>query len=138
MKTLLLPRNVHGRKMSTANNNAQRLAAYRQRLDEAGFKRVSAYVSLDLIAFLQSKKVQGECLGRTLERLLLGSAKVRPQYYSDDEIAQKESRRREWARKRAQARKATRADLRALRRVEWERMRQEVMERLGLSRKPEF
>lgn len=124
--------------MSTANNNAQRLAAYRQRLREAGFRRVSAYVSLDLIAFLQSQKVQGECVGRTLERLLLGSARVRPQYYPDEEIAQQEAQRREWVAKRAQARKAARAELRVLRRVEWERMRQEAMERLGLWKKPQF
>ncbi|MDV2116470.1 hypothetical protein [Alcaligenes faecalis] len=124
--------------MSTANNNAQRLAAYRQRLREAGFRRVSTYVSLDLIAFLQSQNVQGECVGRTLERLLLGSARVRPQYYSDEEIAQQEAQRREWVAKRAQARKAARAELRVLRRVEWERMRQEAMERLGLWKKPQF
>lgn len=124
--------------MSTDNNNTQQLAAYRKRLREAGFQRVSAYVSLDLIALLQSQKVQGECIGRTLERLLLGSAKVRPQYYSDEEITQKEARRQEWAAQRARARKATRAEQRALRRAEWEQMKQEVMERLGLLKKPEF
>ena len=124
--------------MSTDSNNAQRLAAYRKRLREAGFQRISAYVSLDLITLLQSQKVQGECIGRTLERLLLGSAKVRPQYYSDEEITQKEARRQEWAAQRAQARKVTRAEQRALRRAVWEQMRQEVMERLGLLKKPEF
>lgn len=78
--------------MST-NDNARRLAAYRRRLEDAGFKRVSAYVSSDLIIYVQSQKERGECMGRTLERLLLGAAKVRPTYYSDEEIAQREARR---------------------------------------------
>ncbi|HCP79799.1 MAG: hypothetical protein CML16_10340 [Pusillimonas sp.] len=111
--------------MSTENNNnnAQRLAVYRQRLREAGFHRVSAYVSVDLMAFLLSQKAQGECTGRTLERLLLGSAKARPQYYSDEEIAQKEARRRERADKCAQTRKVTRAEQPALSQPELERVR---------------
>jgi len=125
--------------MSAGNSDsAQRLAAYRRRLEEAGFKRVSAYVSLDLITYLQSQKAQGECMGRTLERLLLGSARVRPQYYSEEEIADKEARRREWATQRAQARKESRAEQRARRRAEWERLRHEAMERLGLLKKPEI
>jgi len=124
--------------MNTTSNNAQRLAAYRQRLREAGFQRVSAYISRELVAFLHDEKAQGECIGRTLERLLLGSAKDRPKYYSDEEIAQREARRREWATQRAQARKITRAEQRALRRAEWERLRLEAMERIGLLRKPEI
>jgi len=124
--------------MSTANHNAQRLAAYRQRLAEAGFKRISAYVPLDLIAHLQSQKAPGECVGRTLERLLLGNVKDRPQYYSEEEIAQKEARRQEWAARRAQPKKAGRAERRALRRAECERLRQEAMERLGLLTKAKF
>lgn len=124
--------------MNTTNKNAQRLAAYRKRLENAGFKRISAYVSLDLIAYLQSQKAQGECIGRTLERLLLGSIKNRPRYYSDEEMAQKEARRREWATWRVQSRKIARSEQRALRRAEWERLRLEAMERLGLSKKTEF
>ncbi|UYO95042.1 hypothetical protein [Pollutimonas sp. M17] len=119
------------------NNNAQRLAAYRKRLEEGGFKRVSAYVSLDLVAYLQSQNAPGECIGRTLERLLLGSAKERPRYYSDEEMVRKEARRRERVTQRAQVRKAIRVEQRALRRAEWERLRQEAMERIGLLRKPE-
>lgn len=79
--------------MNATTNNTQRLAVYRQRLRNAGFQRVSAYISLELVAFLQNEKGQGECIGRTLERLLLGTAKVRPTYYSDEEIAQREARR---------------------------------------------
>ena len=114
------------------NDSARRLAAYRQRLKEAGFKRVSAYVSLDLVAYLERQKAQGECIGRTLERLLLGNAKDRPQYYSDEEIAQKGARRQEWAAQRAQTKKASRVEQRALRSAECERLRQKAMERLGL------
>ena len=62
-------------------------------------------------------------VGRTLERLLLGHAKDRPQYYSDEELAQKEARERERAVQRAQASKVTRAEQRALRRAECERLR---------------
>lgn len=65
-------------------NNAQQLAAYRKRLQEAGFKRISAYVSVDLLQFLQNQRMGGECIGRTFERLLLGHARTRPQYRSDE------------------------------------------------------
>lgn len=110
--------------MKLANYNAQRLAIYRQRLGEGGFKRISAYVSLELIAFLQSEKCEGECLRRPLERLLLGGAKACPHYYSDDEIAAKQARRRKFAMERTQQTwKATRSELRALSRAEWERLR---------------
>lgn len=118
--------------MSTTNNNAQRLAAYRKRLEDSGFKRVSAYVSLELIAYLQSKKAKGECIGRTLERLLLGNKKDRPKYYSKEEIARKESRRQGWAAQRTQPKNLSRAEHRVLRRAEFEQLRREAMERLGL------
>ena len=36
---------------------ARRLSAYQGRLTEAGFKRISAYVSADLVALLQRQKV---------------------------------------------------------------------------------
>lgn len=93
--------------MST-DNNAQQLAAYRKRLQEAGFKRISAYVSVDLILFLRSQRMEGECMGRTFERLLLGSARTRPQYHSDEKIKQKQVRKREAAVQRAQALRAAR------------------------------
>lgn len=124
--------------MNEEKIEGRRLAAYRQRLREAGFKRISAYVSLDLLDFLRSRRAQGECVGRTLERLLLGSAKNRPPYYSDEEIAKKESRRLEWAATRAQTRKPTRAEQRVLRRAEWERLKTEVMEELDQANEPEF
>lgn len=120
-------------KMSMTNNNAQRLTEYQQRLRDSGFKRISAYVSTELVGFLQSRKVKGECVGRTLERLLLGSAKTRPQYYSDEETAAKEACKREWAAKRVQTRKPTKTERRAKRRSELDALRLEVMQRLGLA-----
>jgi len=124
--------------MDAENSNAQRLAAYRRRLEEAGFKRVSAYVSLYLIVYLQSQKERGECLGRTLERLLLGVAKARPKYYSDEEIADEEARRCERAAQHAPVKKARRAEQREIRRVESERLRREAMVRLGLLKNLKF
>lgn len=111
---------------------ARRLAAYQGRLTEAGFKRISAYVSADLVALLQRQKVKGECTGRTLERLLLGSAAVRPTYYTEAESEARAARQHEWAARPTMARRQTKAERRAARKAEYERLRREVMERLGL------
>jgi len=111
---------------------ARRLAAYRERLTEAGFKRISAYVSADLVALLQRQKVKGECLGRTLERLLLGCAAVRPAYYTEAESVVKVVRQQEWAARLTKAKQQTKAERRAVRKAECERLRREVMKRLGL------
>ncbi|MBC7203442.1 MAG: hypothetical protein H5U29_07940, partial [Pusillimonas sp.] len=75
--------------MTELSSNAKRLIAYRQRLAKAGFKRISAYVSRDLVVHLQLQKVQGECIGRTLERLLLGRVVDRPEYYSGATVGER-------------------------------------------------
>ena len=112
----------------------RRLSAYQERLTSAGFKRISAYVSADLVALLQRQKVKGECIGRTLERLLLGSAAVRPTYYTEAESMVRAVRQQEWAARPTRARRQTKAERRAIRQAEYERLRREVMERLGVLR----
>lgn len=112
---------------SDRKNNAQHLLQYRQRLTEAGFKRVSAYISFELIAFLQSKKTGGECLGRTLERLLLGYAKIRPRYHLDEVITAIEAPIVDCEIQRAKPPKLSRVELRELRQAEWKRLKLELM-----------
>lgn len=58
--------------------NAERLQAYKTRMKEAGFKRLSVYVHPDLAAFLEQERRANECGGRALERLLLGEVRKRP------------------------------------------------------------
>jgi hypothetical protein len=60
--------------------NADRLKVYKSRMQQSGFKRLSLYVHPELAALLKAKRKQGECGGRTLERLLLGEARKRPQF----------------------------------------------------------
>jgi hypothetical protein len=60
--------------------NAQRLKVYKDRMQQSGFKRLSLYVHPDLAALLKAKARPGDCGGRTLERLLLGEARKRPQF----------------------------------------------------------
>lgn len=62
--------------MSTSN--AERLRAYKAKMKEAGFKRLSVYVHPALSAYLERERKAHECGGRTLERLLLGEARKRP------------------------------------------------------------
>ena len=59
-------------------STAERLQAYKAKMDDAGFKRLSVYIHPDLVAFLGIERHQGECGGRMLERLLLGTARDRP------------------------------------------------------------
>lgn len=108
-------------------NHAKRLQEYRQLLKEAGFKRVSAYISFELIVFLKSKKQKGECLGRTLERLLLGNYKIRPGYHSDKDIRVGESQSNEAAKQQSSPVGFTRAALRSHHQAEWKRLKNEVM-----------
>jgi hypothetical protein len=60
--------------------NAERLALHKRRMKNAGFHRLSLWVSDELVQKLANERGQGECGGRTLERLLLGEAAQRPQY----------------------------------------------------------
>lgn len=78
--------------MKTSKDVSARLAQYKKQLIHAGFKRVSAYISLDLVLKLKSSKQQGECLGRTLERLLMGGSRIRPQFHTQEEILDKKNR----------------------------------------------
>lgn len=63
------------------STNAERLRAYKQRMKQSGFKRLMVYVHPDLVNLLAKKRRSGECGGRTLERLLLGEARKRPDYW---------------------------------------------------------
>jgi hypothetical protein len=71
-----------------ATTNADRLKVYKARMERAGFKRLSVYVSPELAALLKANRKPSECGGRTLERLILGEAKKRPrfQYGTEDEV----------------------------------------------------
>lgn len=62
--------------------NAERLARYRRKMEDAGFRRLSFYVSAELDALLRRERQPYECGGRTLERLLLGEAAKRPDYWT--------------------------------------------------------
>jgi hypothetical protein len=63
-----------------ATTNADRLKTYKKRMKQSGFKRLSVWVHPDLAAKLTAECGQGECTGRTLERLILGEAKKRPNF----------------------------------------------------------
>lgn len=67
--------------------NAERLKKYRAKMDAAGFKRLSFYAAPELDELLRRERKPSECGGRTLERLLLGEAKARPQYWTPREMA---------------------------------------------------
>jgi hypothetical protein len=66
------------KEIEMTTTNAERLRTYRAKMDAAGFKRLSIYAHPDLIAFLKRVRKPTECGGRTLERLLLGTARARP------------------------------------------------------------
>lgn len=60
--------------------NADRLKTYKTRMKRAGFKRLSVWVHPELAQKLTKEREQGECGGRTLERLVLGEAQPRPRF----------------------------------------------------------
>jgi hypothetical protein len=60
--------------------SAERLALYKRRMKKAGFRRISVWVSGELAEKLEKDRGQGECGGRTLERLLLGKVAKRPDF----------------------------------------------------------
>ena len=64
----------------TVTTNAERLALHKRRMKNAGFRRLSLWVSDELAQHLANERRQGECGGRSLERLLLGEAAKRPRY----------------------------------------------------------
>lgn len=61
-----------------SSTNAERLRAYKAKMKEAGFRRLSVYVHPDLAEYLERERAGNECGGRALERLLLGEARKRP------------------------------------------------------------
>lgn len=68
-----------------ASTNAERLEQYKEKLREAGFRRLSLWVCPELAALLAAERKPHECGGRTLERLLLGEARKRPDYWTEAE-----------------------------------------------------
>ena len=73
--------------------NAERLKKYRAKMNAAGFKRLSFYASQELDELLRKERQPNECGGRTLERLLLGEAAKRPDYYTREEMAARAAKR---------------------------------------------
>jgi len=73
------------------STSAERLALHKRRMKNSGFRRISAWVSDELAAKLATERRPGECTGRTLERLLLGTAAKRPvfDYGSMEDAKQK-------------------------------------------------
>jgi len=60
--------------------SAELLDLHKARMKDAGFHRMSAWVSNALRDKVAQERRQGECTGRTLERLLLGEAAKRPAF----------------------------------------------------------
>lgn len=74
-------------------SNKDRLKRYREKMAANGFKRLSFYAAPELVELIARERQPSECGGRTLERLLLGEAKPRPEYWTAAERAQKAARR---------------------------------------------
>lgn len=64
-----------------ASRNGERLAKYKGKMRAAGFMRLSVWVCPELAMMLAAERKPHECGGRTLERLLLGEARKRPDYW---------------------------------------------------------
>lgn len=75
------------------STNAERLKKYKAKMREAGFKPLSVWVCPELVAMLAAQRHQYECGGRVLERLLLGEARKRPEYWTEAEQMAKAERR---------------------------------------------
>lgn len=73
------------------STNAERLKKYRTKMNANGFKRLSFYAAPELVELINRERQPSECGGRTLERLLLGEAKKRPEYWTAAERAAKRS-----------------------------------------------
>ena len=59
----------------------ENLKRHHARMRDAGFKRLAYWVHPDLLAEIRKLRKPAECGGRTLERLLLGTAKPRPEFW---------------------------------------------------------
>jgi|GEM_PF-2199376 len=86
---------------STKTRCAELLALHKRRKENAGFRRISMWVSGELAEMLARERRQGECGGRTLERLLLGEAAKRPTYPHGSTEDQEQGPRRQVSRVRA-------------------------------------
>lgn len=73
--------------------NAERLKKYRAKMDAAGFERLSFYAAPELAELIRRERKPSECGGRTLERLLLGQAIKRLDYYTPAQQAAKAAKR---------------------------------------------
>lgn len=67
-----------------ASKNGERLKKYKSKMRAAGFKRLSVWVCPELAAMLVVERQPYECGGRVLERLLLGEARKRPDYWTPE------------------------------------------------------
>lgn len=81
--------------------NAENLALYKRRMKNSGFRRISVWVSDELAQKLAEQREQGECGGRTLERLLLGAAAKRPTFPHGSAEDEEQGPRRQVSRVRA-------------------------------------
>ncbi len=68
-------------------SNKDRLKRYREKMAANGFKRLSFYAAPELAELIARERQPYECGGRVLERLLLGEAKPRPEYWTRQEKA---------------------------------------------------
>ena len=68
-------------------SNKDRLKRYREKMAANGFKRLSFYAAPELVELIAKERKPSECGGRVLERLLLGEAKPRPEYWTRQEKA---------------------------------------------------
>jgi hypothetical protein len=84
----------------TMTTNAERLALHKRRMKNAGFHRLSLWVSDELAQHLANERRQGECGGRTRERLLLGETAKRPTYPHGSMEDEKQGPRRQVSRVR--------------------------------------
>lgn len=73
--------------------NAERLKKYRANMEANGFKRLSFYASAELCELIRRERQPSECGGRVLERLLLGKAAKRPDYWTRQEKVSKQAKR---------------------------------------------
>lgn len=78
------------------SKNAERLKKYRAKMTAAGFKRFSFYICPELEALLGHERQPSECGGRVLERLILGEAAKRPDYWTSLELSRRQARANEF------------------------------------------
>ena len=81
--------------------SAELLALHKRRMKNAGFRRISVWVSAELAQKLAEERRPAECGGRTLERLLLGEAAKRPTYPHGSTEDEKQGPRRQVSQARA-------------------------------------